>query len=232
MHRGSRLRRKNARRRNAEQRPDAFAAGEHAVTHRLVNRIRRRRVRRQDLLQRGFDGCVVLLKLFWKLHWFPMFELCYEFRARQDASRLTSRLPRRTAPPPPCRRFSSAEFPRGLPLLRVASGTRAKASRLPRNTSSLRRARGPRFPGVSPLLPAARATFRSRPSSAGPRRLCSEQDSSFLIRYASVEMPRYFWQPLHQKVDRPPCSVRRIVPSLRRHFLPSRPYTLRISSIP
>ena len=42
-------------------------------------------------------------------------------------------------------RPSSAEFPRGLRLLRVASGTRARVSRPLRRASSPRRAKGPRF---------------------------------------------------------------------------------------
>jgi len=64
--------------------------------------------------------------------------------------------------------LSSAKFPRALRLLRVASGIRAKASRLPRIASSLHRARGPRFRASSRLLPSAQETSQNHLASVAP----------------------------------------------------------------
>src|SRR4029077_19002530 len=81
--------------------------------------------------------------------------------------RVTIRAPARdrTARRPICHRLSSGEFPRALPLLRVASGTHGRARRLLRKVSSRRPRRAAGFPGGERLLRGGRGSAQNLASS-------------------------------------------------------------------
>src|SRR5216684_2695795 len=187
MQSGGDVGRENSRGFQAEDRADALASSEDAVAHGLMNRSWARGFLREEALQRGVDGEAVVFKECGEFHCGGS-GMGHESRAGLKlrflslALFLARRARRRVF-----RRLFSAEFRRGLRLLRAASGIRGKAPRLPRIISWLRPAQVAGFRGGGPLLRGARGTFQNRASWAALVFLqaLSSLEQTFLLQSAS-----------------------------------------------
>src|SRR5882672_8387789 len=166
---------------NAKDRANTLAAGKNAIAHGLMNGSGPSGYLRQEFFESGVHGETVFFKEFGEFHrggsgmrhavgavlktdfLFPTL-----FRARTAQQRV-------------CHRPSSAESRHGFPLLRVVSGILAKAPRLPRIISWLRRERVAGFRGGARLLRGAPATSRNPVSWAALvfLRVLSSLDQTF-----------------------------------------------------
>src|SRR5258708_5748139 len=185
MQRGGDFRCENSRGFEAENRTNALATGKDAVAHGLMNRGWECGFLRQEALQRGVDGQAVFFKECGRFHRGGS-EMRHSSRAELKPRSLF-RFRARTARPRVFRRLSSAKSRRGLPLLRAASGTHAKAPRLPRIASWPRPGQAAGFPAAALLPRAGRATSQNRASSAALaslQALLSSLDQTFLLQSA------------------------------------------------
>src|SRR5271168_134441 len=153
---------KNARRLQTQDRPDALPSSKYAVAHSRVNGCWRRLCRGQQLLQRGIHRKAILFKKFRKFHQVRKYRVTlvcapwHRLLLKSCSSRRVVTTPSPTldqrAAQASCHPPSSTKSLRGLPLLPVASGTRAKVLRLLQTISWRRPAKAVDFPACAPLL--------------------------------------------------------------------------------
>src|SRR4029077_2921214 len=168
MQRGGDVGGEDSRRFKAQDGTDALASGEDAVTHGLMDGSRARRFLREETLESGVDGQAVFFKEGGEFHRGGS-GMGHEGSAALNFRSLFRALfPAQRARRLVFRRLSSGESLRVLRLLRVASGIRGKARRLPRTVSWLHPARVADFRGGGPLLQDARGISQNRASCAAP----------------------------------------------------------------
>src|SRR6267378_3088707 len=165
------------------RRTDAFASGENAVAHGLMDGSWTGGFLREEALQGGVDGQAVFFKEGGEFHRGGS-GMGHESRAALKLRSLFPALFRaRRARRRVFHRPSSAEFRHDLRLLRAASGTRGKAPRLPRIVSWLRPGRVAGFRGGEPPLRDAPGTSQNPASWAALvfLQVLSSRDEPFLV---------------------------------------------------
>src|SRR6202171_6430368 len=157
-----------------------FTASEDAIPHGLVNGCGAYGCRREEAVERGIDGNAVLFKKWGEIH------RCGRSIGHWAQASITIRslFPARMARPLACRQPSSAKFPRGLPLLPVVSGIRAKAPHLPQRASWRRPEIAVDSPTAAPLPLGGQETSQSPASSRVPVFLLASNSTFNLSSYS------------------------------------------------